>query len=495
MQGGSGSEEDSGGAACAGLQPRDLLTSAGEALEAFKRHHAPAQAELFLAAERRLSLEYDAGTGRSIINQGETVDAMARVSWDARQGLLTATAGDAGALSLLLERTARQATPGRASPLPELPVQSEPQRVSGPPPLQPEPAARQAPLGRAGPLPALPARSDSPSVSGPPMLQPERAARRMKHFIDTAVPQGSVVQAALLTQVSMWRALVRASGERRARAEWREELFVRCETPRGAVVDAVAFPEAAEDDAVIAPLRHRLAEAVEALTGPAEPLDRGLPLVLRPAVAAPLAAGLLWLLRGDVAAATPALARAVGRKVFPSVLGVVDDPNHPTATRRVSMDDEGLSTDSLSLVEAGVLRGFLHASDTASRLGAPPNGRGFRIALSPPSPEAVNPFLVPGATAVLPADYTELVARVETFTTMPRPGTVTLVAGGWEVRDGRRVRRVAPVELELPVLETFRALRGVGTDLTFFPTAEGCGTPTLVFPPLLSGARGGQAAS
>ncbi|WNZ63833.1 metallopeptidase TldD-related protein [Myxococcus sp. MxC21-1] len=211
-------------------------------------------------------------------------------------------------------------------------------------------------------------------------------------------------------------------------------------------------------------------------------------------MAAPLAAGLIWLLRGDVAAATPALARAVGRKVFPSVLSVVDDPNHPTGTRRVSMDDEGLSTDTLSLVDAGVLRGFLHASDTASRLGAPLNGRGFRTTLSPPTPEAVNPSLVPGEIAVLPAHYTELVARVETFTTMPRPGTVTVVAGGWEVRDGRRVRRIAPVELELPVLETFRALRGVGTDLTFFPTAEGCGTPTLVFPPLLSGVQGGQAA-
>ncbi|QDE88860.1 TldD/PmbA family protein [Myxococcus xanthus] len=459
MRGGSCSEEDSGVVAFAGLQPREWLTSAGEALEAFTRHHAPSQAELFLAAERRLSFEYDAGTGRSIVNQGETLDAMARVSWDARQGMLTAPVGEAGALPLLLERTARQATSGRASP-----------------------------------LPALPAQSDSPSVSNPPPLKPERAARRMKHVIETAVPPGSVVQAALLTQVSTWRALVRASGERRARTEWREELFVRCETPRGAVVDAVAFPETAADDTAIIPLRRRLAEAVDALTGPAESLDRDLPLVLRPAVAAPLAAGLIWLLRGDVAAATPALARAVGRKLFPSVLSVVDDPNHPTGTRRVSMDDEGLSTDTLSLVDAGVLRGFLHASDTASRLGAPLNGRGFRTTMSPPTPEAVNPSLVPGEIAVLPPHYTELVARVETFTTMPRPGTVTLVAGGWEVRDGRRVRRIAPVELELPVLETFRALRGVGTDLTFFPTAEGCGTPTLVFPPLLSSAQGGQAA-
>jgi predicted Zn-dependent protease len=71
---------------------------------------------------------------------------------------------------------------------------------------------------------------------------------------------------------------------------------------------------------------------------------------------------------------------------------------------------------------------------------------------------------------------------------MPRPGVVSMIAGGWEVEQGRRVRRIEPLELSLPVLETFRTLRGVGSDLVFFPTAEGCGTPTLVFPPLPRGA-------
>ena len=175
------------------------------------------------------------------------------------------------------------------------------------------------------------------------------------------------------------------------------------------------------------------------------------------------------------------------------MLTVVDAPDHPAGTRRVDVDDEGVPTASLSLVEEGRLQSFLHAADTAARLAAPLNGRGFRSASGVPTPEAVNPFLVPASALALPAHHTELVARVETFTTMSRPGVVTLVAGGWEVRDGHRVRRVAPVELELPVLETFRALRGVGADLTFFPTAEGCGTPTLVFPPLLAATSGEQA--
>lgn len=363
MQGGS--KEDSDVASCAGLEPRALLSSASEALDSFTRRHAPSQAELFLAAERKLSLEYDAGTGLSTLNQGESLDAMARVALDARQGSLSSPIGDASTLPLLLERAEQLATPNRMGPLPDLP-----------------------PLSLTAPV-------------GPPSLQPDRAARRMKHFIQSAVPSGCVVQAAVLSQSSAWRAVVRVSDVPRVRTEWREELFVRCETPRGAVVDAVALPPDANED-VFTPLRQRLADAVDALTGPAHPVDRGLPLVLRPAVAAPLAAGLIWLLRGDVAAATPALARAVGRKLFPSVLSVRDDPGHPAGTRRVHLDDEGLPTEALTLVDAGVLRGFLHAADTATRLGAVPNGRGFRPALSPPAPEAVNPCVVPGARPCCP---------------------------------------------------------------------------------------------
>ncbi|MFP2931798.1 metallopeptidase TldD-related protein, partial [Pyxidicoccus sp. 3LG] len=183
-----------------------------------------------------------------------------------------------------------------------------------------------------------------------------------------------------------------------------------------------------------------------------------------------------------VAVATPALARAGGRKLFPSVLDVVDDPRHPRGTRWRDVDDEGVPAREQVLVREGRLLGFLHSASTSARLGGTGGGRGLRTASALLSPEGLNPYVAPRGT-LLPEHHTELVARVETFTTMPRPGTVTLVAAGWEVRAGQRVRRVAPVELDLPVLETFRALRGVGDDLTFFPTADGCGTPTLVLPP------------
>lgn len=435
-----------GGEVCAGMELRVLAAEARTAVEAFVRGHASTGAELFLAAGRRLTLEYEVHTRAFTVSQGESVSVAARVWRGEHSGFMALPVSEPGDLGRVLAAAE--------------------QRMGTSPSLAP--AAVSAPAGLAPPwLPAL-------SV--------ERARHQAERLARTVIPSGVVVQAAVLTRSESWSALVRGEGGAWGGSSSREEAFVRCETSRGAVVDAVAAPSAEEWD--LEAFRARLAEAVEALEGPAEAVDVGLPLVLRPAVAAPLVAALAWMMGGEVAASTPALARMVGKKLFPSVLSVGDEPLHPLGTQRRSMDDEGLPSRPLRLVEEGRLQGFLHSAGTAARLGVEPNGRGLRTELAPPAPAPVNLFVLPRGDA-LPERYTELVARVETFTTMPRPGTVGMVAGGWECQGGRRMRRLAPVDLSLPVLETFRVLRGVGADLAFFPTAEGCGTPTLLFPPLL----------
>ncbi|WP_257454329.1 metallopeptidase TldD-related protein [Archangium lipolyticum] len=431
----------------AGMDPRALTDAARAELEAFTRRLPSITAELFLSAGRRLSLEYEVGTGSSTISQGESLSVAARVWEGERSGHAVLPLGGSEGLGRVLELAVRRM--GTGSP---------------PPPVVGE---------LAGPA--------SPPLAG---LSSERMREQAARLTRMVVPPGVVVQAMVLARSETWTALLRGEGGFQEAAHEREEAFVRCETSRGAVVDAVASRRG--DDWDLASLRARLAGDVEALEGPAGAVEPALPLVLRPAVAAPLVAALGWMLRGDVAASLPALARAVGKKPFPSVLCVEDVPLHPLGTRWRSADDEGTPTRPLRLIDEGRLQGFLHSAASAARLGVESNGRGLRFEDAPPAPSAVNLFVVPRGDA-LPEHYTELVARVETFTTMPRPGTVTLLAGGWEVRAGQRVRRVAPVDLSLPVLETFRALRGVGSDLTFFPTAEGCGTPTLFFPPLLGG--------
>ncbi|MCP3138664.1 metallopeptidase TldD-related protein [Pyxidicoccus xibeiensis] len=431
--------------------PRALSGAARAALEDFGRQHTHSDAELFLSASQRLTLEYEPGTRTSAASHGLAVSAAARVWAGERYGFAAGPVGATPDLRRLLELAQGRAAAGAAG-------------ASLPPPPVPAPAG--------------------PSPSGLPDLSVHAARQQAERLAREVVPPGVIVQALVLTWRATESALLRSGGGETAQVEVGGEAFLRCETARGAVVDAVALPPG-EADADLAPLRARLAEAVSALEGPAEAADLTLPLVLRPAVAAPLVAGLSWLLQGDVAAATPALARAVGRKVFPSVLSVDDDPVRPRGVSSRLFDDEGRTVRALRLVDEGRLLGFLHSGETAARLGAEPNGRGLRDGAAPPAPSALGFFVVPRGDA-LPAHYMELVARVETFTTMPRPGRVCLIAGGWEVRDGQRVRRVAPVELDLPVLETFRALLGVGADLTFFPTAGGCGAPSLLLPPRAS---------
>ncbi|WNG39129.1 TldD/PmbA family protein [Archangium violaceum] len=441
------SERPDGAVSCGGLDLGELAREARARMASFTRSQASTGAELFLSASRRLSLEYEVGTGRFSLSRGESVSAAARVWWEEGSGFAALSVGGADDLGRVLSEAWERGRTGARSPLPAVPASSEPPRSL-------------------------------------PVLSTARARELAEHLTRTVIPPGVVVQAAVLTCSASGSVLVRGEGVVQGHVSARQEAVVRCETSRGAIVDGVAAPLGEPWD--LEPLRARIAQAVDALEGPAEAADPGLPLVLRPAVAAPLVAALAWMLRGDVAVATPALARAVGKKLFPSVLSVEDDPLHPLGASRRSVDDEGAPARPLRLVDEGRFLGFLHSAATAALLGVSPNGRGLRSEGASPTPSALGLFVVPRGDA-LPEHYTELVARVETFTTMPRPGVVSLMAGGWEVRRGQRVRRLAPVELRLPVLETLRALRGVGADLAFFPTADGCGTPTLILPPLLGG--------
>ncbi|AKF80248.1 TldD/PmbA family protein [Myxococcus fulvus 124B02] len=425
-----------------GLSPQDWSVLAREVMDRLGRERGWRGVELYLLSYGNLTLDYDVASKTFSSSSGGALAVSARVWLGEVVGSAIECVHDKATLEQLLlsaEEKARTGSPGAF-------------------PTTPSP-------GTSLPTDAWRGATDF-----------SRAHLCAERIVKDVLPPGVVVQALVVKQECTGALSLRSDGFEAFRRTHQEAAFLRCETSRGAVVDAVPLP------LVTAPIRARLADAVAALEGPAKKADRALPLVLRPLVAAPLVAGLAWLLRGDIATATPALVRAVGRKLFPSLLTVEDDPLNPRGLQRRQLDDEGRPTRVLRLVDEGRLVGFLHSEETAARLGVEPGGRGLRDLVHPATPTALNLCILPREDT-LPADYTELVARVENFSTMPTPGTVSLIAGGWEVRDGRRVHRVEPLELELPVLETFRSLRGVGSDLAFFPSAEGCGTPTLVLPP------------
>jgi predicted Zn-dependent protease len=321
-------------------------------------------------------------------------------------------------------------------------------------------------------------------------LSGKRARQQAETLADALRQKGiSQIQTLLVRQSIGAIIIANSSGLRVVEQVRAEEALLRCETPYGAIVDGMMQPTCSGIDWDIGPLLERVHVSLDTVAEKGIPPDPLLPMVLRPSVAAPLVSGLAWLLRGDTAVRTPGLAAACTRKVFPTHLTVCDDPLHPLGTRQRCYDDEGLPSPFLSLVHNGRLMNFLHSTQSAHQMAHQSNGRGFVNTgnrLSPPVPQAINLYVRPVGMK-LPDSYLELTTKLETLKTMPRAGLVTMNVAGWMVQDGTKKRRIQPFDLHLPLLATWRRLAGVGDDLCFLSCSDGYGTPSLLFPSLLSG--------
>ncbi|WP_341524643.1 TldD/PmbA family protein [Nostoc sp. UHCC 0302] len=76
----------------------------------------------------------------------------------------------------------------------------------------------------------------------------------------------------------------------------------------------------------------------------------------------------------------------LGKQIASSLLSVYDDALHPANVGAESFDGEGTPTRQISLIENGVLTGFLHSAGTAKRLNAKPTGNasiGAKVNVSP----------------------------------------------------------------------------------------------------------------
>jgi predicted Zn-dependent protease len=289
------------------------------------------------------------------------------------------------------------------------------------------------------------------------------------------------VQALLGRAEAGWVAVASSAGVRSAQWTQSQRVMVRCEHPRGALVDGVEGALAGTLD--VQPLLARLRGGLETLEGDGGAPAPGLPWLLSPQAAAPLVAGLGWLLSGDTAAAVPGIARALGKKIFPACLTFLDGPSFPER----HLDDEGQPVSERVLIRGGRLEGFAQASDSAASLHQPLNGCAVRLnGEGPPFARLRAPSILPGpelSPGGASEDRNELTARVETFVAGPRAGKVLLVLAGFVVRGGVRQGRIAPFEVELPILDTFRGLLHVGPDAAHFPTVDGARTPALLIPP------------
>ncbi|MEY4377242.1 MAG: hypothetical protein RJB26_1792 [Pseudomonadota bacterium] len=119
---------------------------------------------------------------------------------------------------------------------------------------------------------------------------------------------------------------------------------------------------------------------------------------------------------------TSAFAGRVGEKVASPLCTVVDDGTLDRRRGSLNIDDEGTPTQCTTLIEGGVLRGYLQDKQNARLMGVPPTGNGRRESFANPTlPRMTNTYMQPG-----PHDPAEILESV-------RDGLYAVNFGGGQV--------------------------------------------------------------
>ena len=121
------------------------------------------------------------------------------------------------------------------------------------------------------------------------------------------------------------------------------------------------------------------ADRATRLLGAVKPPSKRVTVVLDPYVTAQFLGVLSSALNGEnVIKGRSLFANRMGEQVASPLFTLVDDPTNPKAYTATDIDGEGLAARRNSLIEAGVLKGFVHSSYSARRAGTTSTGNAVR---------------------------------------------------------------------------------------------------------------------
>ena len=229
------------------------------------------------------------------------------------------------------------------------------------------------------------------------------------------------------------------------------------------------------------------AERGARLLGARKPATERVPVVLDPWAAASFLGVLAGILSAEeVQKGRSLLAGLSGQEVASGVLTLVDDGRFEGGPAAAPFDDEGVPTGRTPVIEAGVLKGFLHNTQTARRDGTTSTGNasrgGYRgvpgvaptnllVESGPKDPDAL---LRDAGRAV----YVQDVSGVHSGAN-PVSGEFSVGATGLRVEGGALGEPLREMTIASTLPEVLRRIEAVGSDLRFFPGGGAIGTPTI----------------
>jgi PmbA protein len=205
---------------------------------------------------------------------------------------------------------------------------------------------------------------------------------------------------------------------------------------------------------------------------------RRLPIILDPLVTRSVLGVLSSAFNGEsVLKGRSLFAGRAGEQIGAPSVTVLDDPTDVRASGASTYDSEGVPTRINTLIDAGVLHGFLQNVYTGRRSGAGTTGSAVRGYTSTPGVGVRALRLEPGAkypeaimAAVPEALYVQSVSGLHSGTN-PISGDFSVGAEGLMVRGGDFAEPVREVTIASTLQRMLLDIAEVGADLTFLPGA------------------------
>ncbi len=226
------------------------------------------------------------------------------------------------------------------------------------------------------------------------------------------------------------------------------------------------------------------------LLGARKPATARVPVVFDPFVTASFLGVLAEALTAEAVQKGRSLfAGRIGESVADAGLALVDDGRLRDGPAAAPFDDEGVPTRRTPVIEAGVLRQFLHNTETATREGggAVSTGNGSRggYKTSPgvaPSNLFLDAVTVPVAEVLLRAGdglYVQDVAGLHSGANAVS-GEFSVGATGLWIRDGGLAEPVREATVSSTIVDILRAITAVADDRRFFPFGGSFGGATVL---------------
>ena len=224
------------------------------------------------------------------------------------------------------------------------------------------------------------------------------------------------------------------------------------------------------------------------LLGARKPPTAKMPVLLDPFAAASfLGVVTAGLSAESVLKGRSLFAGRVGENVASEHVRLVDDGRELAGPGAEPFDGEGVPTRRTALISDGVLRGYLHNTYTARRMGTASTGNASRSGFkSTPGVSTTNLILAPGdrspeqlaaeaGRALLVQDLIGVHSGAN-----PISGDFSVGVNGMILENGTPAEPVREATIASTILDILREVRAVGNDLRFLPFGGSIGTPTIL---------------